>query len=162
MTSHAPTVQFRTNSPDATLELGQRLGRSLVGGLVVALVGDLGAGKTQLVKGVAVGNGAKDKREVTSPTFTLINEYAGRLTLFHIDAYRLHGAVELLALGFDELIATDTAVAVEWADRVADAITDEHLRVQIASEGANLRQITFTAHGPAALACLQSLAACEV
>jgi len=104
-------MQTQTESPQQTLELGERLGRSLVGGLVIALVGDLGAGKTQFVKGVASGNGATDPKQVTSPTFTLINEYEyeGERTLFHIDAYRLKGSVELFALGFDEMIADDAA-----------------------------------------------------
>lgn len=152
-----PVVQMQTESPRATLELGRRFGRSLVGGLVVALVGDLGSGKTQFVKGVALGNGATDPRQVTSPTFTLINEYVGRLTLFHIDAYRLRGAVELFALGFDELIATDSVVAVEWADRVGEAIPKDHLRIHIESLDANVRRFTFSAFGSAAVACLESM-----
>lgn len=150
-------MQVQTESPEQTLELGKRLGQSLVGGLVVALVGDLGSGKTQLTKGVALGNGATDPRQVTSPTFTLINEYAGRFTLFHIDAYRLRGPAELFALGFDELMAADSVVAVEWADRVGEAIPEDHLRIQIESRAENVRRLTFSAYGSAAVACLELL-----
>ena len=153
---------MQTNSPKETLELGQRLGQSLVGGLVIALVGELGTGKTQLVKGVASGNGATNPREVTSPTFTLINEYPGRFTLFHIDAYRLRGSTELFALGFDELISEDSVVAIEWADRAREAIPEDHLRIQLETLDADVRRVTFSAFGSAALACLKSLSASEV
>ena len=86
-------------SVDETLAVGELLGRLLTGGLVIGLVGPLGAGKTQLVKGMAIGNGLDDAREVTSPTFTLVHEYPGKLPLFHLDAYRLSKPEELVALG---------------------------------------------------------------
>ncbi len=147
---------METKSPQETLELGKRLGQRLVGGLVVALVGDLGAGKTQFVKGIACGNGATDPKQVTSPTFTLINEYAGERKLFHIDTYRLRGSAELFALGFDELIAEDAVVAVEWADRVQEAIPEEHLRIEVEAIDANIRRLTFSATGSSPIACLKS------
>jgi len=153
----APTLQLQTVSAQQTLEVGTGLGKSLVGGLVIALVGALGAGKTQFVKGMAIGNGACDARCVTSPTFTLINEYAGRLTLFHLDAYRLSGPVELFSLGFDELMAPDSAVVVEWADRVAGAIPAERLQVHIEAVGASVRGLSFWAYGSAAESCLGAL-----
>ena len=80
---------WHTTSPDETQALGQALGRVMAGGITIGLAGPLGAGKTQLVKGIAVGNALKDARQVTSPTFTLVHEYPGRLTLYHLDAYRL-------------------------------------------------------------------------
>jgi tRNA threonylcarbamoyladenosine biosynthesis protein TsaE len=156
LTSPTQTVQLQTHSPQETLELGQRLGRSLSGGLVIALVGDLGAGKTQFVKGVASGNGATDPKQVTSPTFTLINEYEGQRTLIHIDTYRLKGSAELVALGFDEFIAEDAVVAVEWADRVCEAIPEDHLRIEVESIDENTRRLSFSAMGASAVACLES------
>ena len=109
----------------ATIALGEALGQSLVGGLTIGLVGPLGAGKTQLVKGIASGNSDGDPRRVTSPTFGLVHEYSGRLDLYHVDVYRLRNSAELLALGFDELAAPSAAVVVEWADRVRAVMPDE-------------------------------------
>jgi len=139
--------RFTTTSPGATHALGVKLGRCLVGEIVVGLVGPLGAGKTQLVKGVAVGNALDDDRGVTSPTFTLINEYPGRLTLYHLDAYRLTGVAQLLALGFDELQRRDSAVVVEWADRVRPALPEASLWLTLEVAGETRRTIDATARG---------------
>ena len=129
-----------------TFALGEALGRSLLGGVVIGLAGPLGVGKTHLVKGIAVGNGLEDVRQVTSPTFTLIHEYAGRLLLYHLDAYRLRGAQDLLILGFDELIRPDTAVVVEWADRVRTAMPEDALNVELTPTGQTNRTIVFHAN----------------
>lgn len=139
------------------MTLGMAIGRCLTGGLVVALVGPLGAGKTQLVKGMATGNGLDDSRSVTSPTFDLVHEYSGRLILYHIDMYRLQGPPELSALGFDEMIRPDTAVAIEWADRAASLIPSEALWVNVNVKGTHTRSFTFDAGGPAAEQCLVHL-----
>ncbi len=153
---------WQTTSPQQTHVLGMVLGRSLVGGVTVALVGPLGAGKTQLVKGIAEGNGEASARKVTSPTFTLIHEYPGRLTLFHIDAYRLRGPRELLALGFDELVRADSAVVVEWADRVMDALPQDLLRVGLTPTGDTERRLEIVATGVAATRCFEAFqAACR-
>jgi tRNA threonylcarbamoyladenosine biosynthesis protein TsaE len=115
----------------------------------------LGAGKTHLVKGLAAGNGATDPRKVTSPTFTLIHEYSGRLRLHHIDAYRLRGPSELIALGFDELIGPESVVAVEWADRVRSAMPADTLWIEISAFSETGRRFTFRAAGPTAGQCLK-------
>jgi len=154
LTTDQTTVTFDSSSPDATKALGRRLGERLAGGVVIGLVGPLGAGKTQFVKGVALGNALSDERVVTSPTFTLIHEYSGRLTLCHLDAYRLKNAAELLALGFDDLQREDTAVVVEWADRVIDAMPDESMWIEISSTGDSERSLAVRAHGDAAIASL--------
>ena len=146
-----------TTSPAETLTWGTKLGEALGGGAIVALVGPLGAGKTMLVKGIAVGNSAGDPRQVVSPTFTLIHEYAGRLVLFHLDAYRLRSAAELAALGFDELIGADSAVAIEWADRVAALVPNDALWIELAVTGDQSRRLTFRATGPTAATCLNAL-----
>ena len=156
MSTEEARAVFESTSPDATKALGHGLGESLVGGIVIGLVGPLGAGKTQLVKGVAVGNALKDERAVTSPTFTLIHEYPGKLTLCHLDAYRLASAAELLALGFDELQRVDSAVIVEWADRVPGAMPDEMMWIDIASTGDTDRSLTVRAFGETAIACLKA------
>ena len=105
-----------TRSPAETAALGERLARTAAAGEVWALVGDLGAGKTHFVQGVAAGLGAS--ASVTSPTFTLVHEYpGGRLTLFHFDLYRLRSASEALELGWEEYLDAGGLVVVEWADR---------------------------------------------
>lgn len=153
MTGTQPTQTVVSTSVEQTHALGVRLGQSLVGSVTLALIGPLGAGKTHLVKGIAEGNGERDPRKVTSPTFTLIQEYTGRLTLYHIDAYRLRGATELLALGFDELIRLDSVVLVEWADRVGPALPVELLSVEIQSGEATTRTFAFQPEGDLAKAC---------
>ena len=107
-----------SHNPQQTFEIGSRLAGELRPGAVLALAGDLGAGKTQLVKGLAAGLGIET--EPTSPTFTLIHEYPGRLPLFHIDLYRLESAEEVLGIGIDEYLAGEGVTVVEWADKFAE------------------------------------------
>jgi tRNA threonylcarbamoyladenosine biosynthesis protein TsaE len=108
----------------------------------LALQGPLGAGKTHLLKSVAAGLGVPADEPVVSPTFVLIREYAGRLKLYHIDAYRLSGAAGLLSLGLDELIVEPGAVvAVEWADRVAEAVPPHACWIELAHSGRVVRDI---------------------
>lgn len=160
MAAASPIIRATVSAED-TLRLGALLGRSLFGGAVVGLVGPLGAGKTQLVKGIAQGNALTDVRMVTSPTFTLINEYPGTLNLYHLDAYRLKGANELLALGFDELIAPDAAVVVEWADRVESVLPADSLWIDLAPTGETRRRMSFRAGGLVARKCLDAFVAVE-
>ncbi len=135
------------------------MGRCLTGGLAIGLVGPLGAGKTELVKGIAAGNAMDDVSKVTSPTFTLIHEYPGRLRLYHVDVYRLRGSQDLVALGFDELLRPDTAVVVEWADRVRSIIPEAALWIELTDKGRRHRRLEFEAAGQAAIRCLDSLRA---
>ena len=137
-----------SSSVDETLAIGRQLGAALASGHVLALIGPLGAGKTHFVKGLARGAGVDDDRKVNSPTFVLVNEYAGRIPLYHLDAYRLGGETELEALGFDEMIAGDAAVVVEWADRVSGSLPPDHLQIVIDVTGPNRRDFTMTATGP--------------
>lgn len=157
MTATGQRESWETTSPEATLALGTALGRCLVGGLTIGLVGPLGAGKTQLVKGIAAGNAVDDVRKVTSPTFTLIHEYPGRLRLYHADVYRLRGAQDLVALGFEELIRPDTVVVVEWADRVRSVIPDSALWIELTMTGDAGRRVVFSAVDNAATRCLDNL-----
>jgi tRNA threonylcarbamoyladenosine biosynthesis protein TsaE len=144
MTDARHTQVFETRDVAETLALGERLGRDLQPGLVVALIGTLGSGKTHLVKGVSRGNAVPDDVTVNSPTFVLVNEYPGRVYIHHIDAYRLHGARELEALGFDEMAADGGAVFVEWADRVPESMPENHVRIDIQITGDTHRRITIT------------------
>jgi tRNA threonylcarbamoyladenosine biosynthesis protein TsaE len=110
---------FISHSPAETESLGETFGRAARNGLVIALSGELGAGKTQLVKGLARGLGITAR--VHSPTFTLVNEYAGgRLRLFHLDLYRLESSAQILAAGLEEFLQPDGVAVVEWAERIYD------------------------------------------
>ena len=134
-------MEFVTNSPE---ELGERLGRALSPGDVVAFTGDLGAGKTAFTRGIARGLGIGDR--VTSPTFAIVNEYeGGRLPLFHFDMYRLTSSDELFDIGWEDYLARGGVCAVEWSEIVSDALEDGVLRVDIrrgAGEGERIITIT--------------------
>ncbi|GEJ57180.1 tRNA (adenosine(37)-N6)-threonylcarbamoyltransferase complex ATPase subunit type 1 TsaE [Anaeromyxobacter diazotrophicus] len=119
-----------TRSARATFELGVRLGAALQPGDVVALVGELGAGKTQLVRGLCRGAGVPDA-EVASPTFAIVASYRGRLPVHHADLYRLADEDELYATGFSELPGGEGALVVEWADRIPGALPAERLEVRL-------------------------------
>jgi len=156
MTARPVTVE--THSPDETLEWGRRIGRAAGPGDVLALVGDLGSGKTVLAKGVAEGLGAAAAREVTSPTFVLCREYlGGRIPFYHLDAYRLRGAADLEAIGSAEILGGDGLAALEWADRAPQALPQDHLEVRLEVIGPQARRLTFAARGPQAAHLLAGL-----
>lgn len=135
------TITLTTHSVEETLALGERIGRGLTGGDCLALVGQLGAGKTYLVKGIARGLGVKNERSVNSPTFVLVNEYNGRVAIHHLDAYRLGSADELIDLGFEEMCADASIAIVEWADRVPEAMPANSLWIRIEVAGETDRRI---------------------
>ena len=111
-----------SNSPQETILLGRSIGTQLRGGEIFAICGPLGSGKTHLIKGIATGAGAEDRKAVTSPTFVIVNQYAGRFDLYHIDAYRLDSVAEFEMLGFDDLCYGESVVLIEWADKVEAAL----------------------------------------
>ena len=111
-----------SHSVEETMELGRRIGSQLLGGEVLAICGPLGSGKTHLIKGIATGAGAQDRENVTSPTFVIVNQYRGRLDLYHIDAYRIESIVEFEMLGFDDFCYPQSVVLIEWADKIESAI----------------------------------------
>ncbi len=125
------TVTIESASHDDTVHLGRLLADLLQPGMVVALVGDLGAGKTTLVKGLASGLLNIEEREVTSPTFTIVQEYSGPIPLYHIDAYRLDSVLDLEAVGFDDCIDGSGVTVIEWADRITEALPGDALTVSI-------------------------------
>ena len=140
------TLIYESDSVDATQRFGCQLGRHADPGTVVALVGPLGAGKTQLVKGVAAGLGVEDVRKVNSPTFVIVREHAGRLRLYHVDAYRA-SSPELSAIGFDEMCTANGVVAIEWADRVADLLPEGHVSITIEPTGETHRRLVCRTRG---------------
>jgi len=133
--AHRPhaRLKFITNSPEETFAIGKRLGRMIDAKTIITLSGDLGAGKTNFVQGLAVGLDVPADEYVTSPTYTIINEYPARLDLFHIDLYRLSASEDLESAGIPEILDANGVVAVEWADR-ADPETflpDIGIRIRI-------------------------------
>jgi tRNA threonylcarbamoyladenosine biosynthesis protein TsaE len=152
------TRTVETRSPEETLDLGRRIGLAAARGDVLALVGELGSGKTVLAKGIAEGLGAASAREVTSPTFVLCREYLdGRIPFYHFDAYRLKGAADLAHIGADEVLGGDGLAAVEWADRAPGALPEDRLEVRLEVTGAESRRLTFLAHGPSAERLLDAI-----
>ncbi len=134
-----------TRSPDETRELGRSLGTFLLAGSFVALTGDLGSGKTVLVQGVAEGLGCPG--EVSSPSFVIVNEYRGRVPVYHIDLYRVTDSRSLHDLGYREYFYGDGVTLVEWADRAPDLLPSDRLDVALELVGAEERRITLTARG---------------
>jgi len=135
-------VDFVSNSVEQTIRLGEKIGSGLKGGEVIGIAGRLGTGKTQLIKGIASGAGAKNTREVTSPTFVVINEYTGRLDIYHIDAYRLNSIVEFEMLGFDDLCYPGSVVLIEWVDKIEQALKGiDYIKINIENTGKTQRKI---------------------
>ena len=135
-----------TNSASETRELGVRLAEQLKAGDVILMDGELGAGKSELARGVAKGLGVQET--VTSPSFTILNVYeSGRVPLYHFDWYRLESAEEIFELGMDEYLGGDGVALVEWPDRCPDAIPEDFLRIRIEATGENTRRITEEACG---------------
>jgi len=131
-----------SSSAEDTIELGRKIGSQLKGGEVIAVCGSLGSGKTHLIKGIAAGAGAKDRREVNSPTFVIVNEYAGRLDIYHIDAYRLNSVSEFEMLGFDDFCYQQSVVLIEWADKIESALQAiDYIRIELKHAGETKRKI---------------------
>ena len=131
-----------SKSPEETIELGQKLGSQLKGGEVVAICGPLGSGKTHLIKGIATGIGAKDSKSVNSPTFVIVNQYVGRLDIYHIDAYRLNDISEFEMLGFDDFCYPQSVVLIEWADKVEAALKSiDYIKIELGHSSTTTRTI---------------------
>lgn len=140
-------MEYITNSPEETEELGRRLAAVLTPGSVVAYTGDLGAGKTAFTQGLARGLGIEGG--VTSPTFTIVNEYeGGRMPLFHFDMYRLGGEEELFDIGWDDYLARGGVCAVEWSENVAGALEGDAVRVDIRRGAHDQQRIISVENAP--------------
>ena len=122
-------MMYLSHSEEETEQLGERLGQALSPGAVVAYTGGLGMGKTAFTRGLARGLGCTER--VTSPTFTLVNEYPGRIPLFHFDVYRLSGSDALYDIGWDDYLDRGGVCAVEWSENIADALEEGTIRVDI-------------------------------
>jgi tRNA threonylcarbamoyladenosine biosynthesis protein TsaE len=141
-------IVIRVNSAEETVNTGKRLGGILKRGDVVCLTGDLGAGKTAFTKGI--GRALEISDHITSPTFTLVNEYNGRVPLYHFDVYRLKGPEDVYGIGFEEYIYGNGISVIEWADLVNEVLPAEHIWVTIEkdnSAGQDARIITIVFKG---------------
>ena len=140
------TIDVTTNSANDTVKFGRKFGSQLKGGEVIALYGNLGSGKTHLIKGIVAGLGAEDAaNEVTSPTFVLVNEYAGRLEVYHMDAYRLDSIAQFEQIGFDDYCHPGSVVLIEWADKIEQALAGiNYIKIELAHLGPTARRIRIT------------------
>ena len=141
-TSDKMDTVITTSSAEETMALGEKLGARLEPGDVLALFGDLGAGKTTLTKGIA--RGLKLPADIHSPTFTLIHEHPGKIPLYHVDLYRLSTEEEIETLGLDEYIYSDGITIIEWADRMEATLPSDRLDITLRMKGDNERELRFS------------------
>lgn len=142
MTGQTTIRETTTHSAEETIAFGRRLAADLSPPLIVLLRGDLGAGKTTLVKGIAEGFGAARAEDVTSPTFTLVHEYRGtQTTLYHIDLYRIDTLRELETLGLDDLLAPDCILLIEWGEKFPRLQQDQNVEITLERVGDTERKI---------------------
>lgn len=133
-----------SGDPTKTFHIGRILGETLTAGDIVALTGELGAGKTCFTQGIARGLGVPEVYQITSPTFTLVNEYPGRLNLIHLDVYRLSSSRDLQDLGYEEFFFGKGVTVIEWAEKIQDVIPEKSLSVTLAYLDQNQRSIDMT------------------
>jgi len=136
-----------THSVDETRKLGQTIGTLIKQPLVIALTGDLGSGKTAFVQGLASGLEVPAEYYITSPTFTLINEYPGRYPLVHVDLYRLEDIHDFEDIGLDDLMYDQAVIVIEWADKLSDGLPAEHLAINMEIIDADCRKLSLVASG---------------
>lgn len=150
------TFETTTHSVEETRAFGERLGRHITAGTTIALTGDLGSGKTAFVQGIARGLHVPAEYYITSPTFTLINEYPGRLRLHHVDLYRIGDPIEIEEIGLHEILDSDGVAVIEWAERLGAELPAQHVRVLLEMTNDQTRHLTITATGSAAVAMLKN------
>jgi tRNA threonylcarbamoyladenosine biosynthesis protein TsaE len=148
--------KVRSHSPSETEEIGKAIGHVLEGGEIVALYGDFGAGKTALVRGLAMGLNVPCGT-VASPTFVFIHHYHGRLSLIHVDLYRLESVSDLHHLGLTDFLDGHSVVAIEWAEKADSELPQDCLEIRVGHAGKNARDIYLRANGPASSSVLRRM-----
>ena len=132
-------LKYTTHSPDETIALGRFIGSKLKGGDIIAYRGGLGAGKTTITHGIAQGMGLKD--DVSSPTFALVNEYRGKINLYHFDMYRINSGLDLETTGFYDYMDSDSVLAIEWSENIAGELPDNIITITIKRIDDDTREI---------------------
>lgn len=140
-----------SHSPEETFRLGAFLGKHVTSGSVIALSGELGSGKTCLTAGIATGLLVPEDFYVTSPSYVLVNEYPGRLRLFHVDLFRIRDLVELDDIGLDEIMGSNSVTVIEWAEKVDKDLPKERLAVSMSIVDNHTRNLHMTAYGQSAI-----------
>lgn len=151
--STAAAMNLTLSSRSETEALGKTIGGVLVGGELLALIGEIGAGKTTLIRGIAAGLGVPPA-SVSSPTFVLIHEYRGRLPFIHIDLYRLNNCAEAGAIGLEDYLTGPAVTAIEWADRFLALFPEDRLEVRLSHWSLDMRRVCLAAQGPQSRALL--------
>ena len=150
-------LKYVTESSEDTIKLGRQLGAILQKGDVVALVGELGSGKTWFTKGLALGMGINSSTVITSPSFSLVNEYEGRFLFYHMDLFRLDNLSEVLSAGLEEYLYNGSVVVMEWADRWPEILPEQCIKVEFIIIDEQLRDITLSGHHPRAIKIMEEL-----
>lgn len=136
---------WKTTSAEQTIEVGREIGRTLKPGTAIAFCGELGSGKTTMIKGIGLGLGVKSEREIKSPTFVILHIYKGRIPLYHFDLYRMEGPADLESLGMDEFLSDPKAVSViEWAERLPDISKQANIKIEIKRSDQDSRVIQLS------------------
>jgi len=143
--------QITTCCVDETRKLGETIGAAVTAGTILALYGELGSGKTSFVQGLGQGLGVPDDYYITSPSYTLINEYPGRFLLFHIDLYRITNSIDIEDIGLYEILEDNEVVAIEWADRMEKDLPPNHVRMQFKIIDDKTRKISIIPRGVKAI-----------
>jgi tRNA threonylcarbamoyladenosine biosynthesis protein TsaE len=138
------SLNIISSSVEDTFSIGRIIGENLSGGDILALIGELGAGKTTITQGIARGLGVSDRYQITSPTFTLINEYEGNYKLYHFDLYRLQDSRDMQDVCYEEYFYAGGVCVIEWADKIKDLFTDEMITVSFSYLDDNQRSIVIS------------------
>jgi tRNA threonylcarbamoyladenosine biosynthesis protein TsaE len=150
-------LKLTTHSPEETCNLGQKMGAIIAEPQLLALSGELGSGKTAFVQGLAKGLDVPEEYYITSPTFTLVNEYPGRLRLFHIDLYRLDQYGDLEDIGLYDILEGDGVVAIEWAEKLSAKLLSDYLAIRFEITNDETRNINLFAYGQEANVLIKAL-----
>jgi tRNA threonylcarbamoyladenosine biosynthesis protein TsaE len=151
------TYKITTHSVNETKKLGEKIGECLRSGIVLALIGDIGTGKTSFVQGLARGIEVPNEYYITSPSYTVINEYPGRRPFYHVDLYRLENPVDFEDIGLYDILGDNCVVAIEWADKIRQEHLPDHVVITFKISGDQSREIYMSAHGVNAVALLKEI-----
>ena len=155
-------IQITTHCLEETQALGQKIGQLLEKGMIITLRGDLGSGKTSFVQGLARGLDVPETYYITSPSYTLINEYPGRYPLFHVDLYRICDLSEIEDIGLEEIIDSEGVVAIEWAERIAASLLHEYLDIRITVLDDQSRQFCIIGYGLKMSHLIKKIESCSI